>query len=672
MSSLRILVVDDDVVDRMAVQRALRRAPLGAELTVDEADSAEEALARLADSDADCVLLDLRLPGTNGLEVLAEMRARGHRSPVVMLTGQGDEQTAVEAMKAGAADYLTKASLDPERLARSILHAVRVRAAEHAAEIAREQVAAAEQRYRFLADSIPQMVWVATPSGVIEYVNRQWVEFTGLEAPAMQNDAWLAVIHPDDRDETQARWQEARARGTRFELQVRMRRKRDGVHRWHLSRAEALTLTDGTVRWFGTSTDIEDQKRAEAELVRLNAVAEAERRRAEESNSAKDQFLAVLSHELRTPLNSILGWISILRSSQVTPETLSRGLATIDRNARTQTQLIEDLLDVSRIVTGKLAIERKAVDVRDVASAALETVQPLAQAKRIVFVTSFAPEPLVVEGDAGRLQQVVWNLLVNAVKFTPEGGRVALAASREGEDVVVRVTDSGEGIDAAFLPHVFDRFRQADASFARTQGGLGLGLSIVHHIVERHGGKVVAASSGRGRGASFSVSLPARPDASLPSERFFPEANEDALRGIDILVVDDDDDSRDMLLAALERRGAVTRGASSVANARVELTARLPDVIVSDLGMPDEDGYALIAELRNKSPEAGGDIPTIALTGYAGLDDQRRARAAGFDQHISKPVDLSKLPQIIARLLAASSARSGAARPRTDSPANGG
>lgn len=657
MQQLRILVVDDDRVDRMTVQRALRAAPLLAHVVVLEATTVAEAREVLARAKVDCVLLDFQLPGTSGLELLESIRETHRSLPVVMLTGQGDQQTAVDAMRAGAADYLAKSQLDPERLERSILQAIRVKEAERAATVARERLEAAEQRYRFLAESIPQMVWVTDSELEIEYVNRRWVEYTGLDMNEAKGEGWLSIVHPDDRETVVARWNAARATAAPFESLARLRRATDGQYRWHLSRAEPHG-TGSSARWFGTTTDLEEQKRAEAELVRIKEAAEADRLRAEEANRAKDQFLAVLSHELRTPLNSILGWISILRGPGAAGETVARGLATIDRNARAQAQLIEDLLDVSRIVAGKLVIDARPVDIRDIAAASLETVRPMAAAKNIALDTHVVASPLVVHGDGARLQQVIWNLLVNAVKFTPDGGNVVLRVEKNGDRAVVRVADTGEGIAPSFLPRMFDRFLQADASFTRTKGGLGLGLSIVKHLVERHGGDIAATSAGPGQGATFTVSLPLAAAEQLVPGRPRPDAGHSSLRGVDILVVDDDDDSREMLVAALARHGAVIRDARSVAAARRELATRLPDVVVSDIGMPGEDGFALIRELRRLPPDAGGRIPAIALTGYAGLDDQRLARDAGFDHHVSKPVDLARLPRTIAGVLTANRAHS--------------
>ena len=634
-------------MDRLAAERALKRASLDRELVIVNAGSADEALAALAEASFDTVLLDLNLPGVTGVELVGALRTHDPFLPVIMLTGQGDEQTAVDAMKAGATDYLTKATLEPQRLARSIVRGIHMRDVERAADVARRQVEAAEERYRYLADSIPQMVWVFVESGGLEYVNQQWTDYCGLPRGATATDVW-AVVHPEDQAELAARWAESKTALTRFEVVARMRRKSDGVYRWHLHRASALRAKDGILRWFGTSTDIEAQKQTEAEHVRLKELAE-------ESNRAKDEFLAVLSHELRTPLNAILGWVQLLRSNFATADTLERGLATIDRSARTQTHLIEDLLDVSRMIAGKLDIESRNVDVRDVIAGALDMLRPIAAAKSVSLVAQIAPEPLLVVGDPGRLQQVIWNLLANAVKFNRTGGTVTIEAAAEGAAVRISVADNGIGISPALLPNVFDRFRQGDSSFTRRYGGLGLGLSIARNLVELHGGKIEARSDGADKGASFVIRLPFEGMEPAPRARTIPPTAKLSLEGVEVVVVDDDEDSREMLVVSLERDGAVVRSAPSVAAARELLAQKVPDVVLSDLGMPHEDGFDLIAHLRGLPRGAGGDTPAIALTGYAGLEDQRRVRSAGFDQHISKPVDPSTLPKIIARLLASRS-----------------
>jgi len=649
--ALSILVVDDDAVDRMAVRRALRDASLRAEVI--EAEDADEAARKLAARAVDCVLLDLQLPGTDGASLLRSLRAGGNTVPVVMLTGHGDEQTAVEIMKVGASDYIPKSSLSSERLVRSVRQAIRLHAVEADAARARRQVEEAERRYRFLAESIPQMVWVARPDLSVEYVNQRWRRYTGFDLDAMNARTWGAIVHPDDLPTFLESWAEATSRGVTYEAQWRLRRSEDGAWRWHLHRAEALVSTeDGSVRWFGTSTDIEDQKRAERELARWAKDAERQRESSEEANRSKDAFLAVLSHELRTPLGSILGWAGMMRRGEVARAEWPRGLEVIERNARSQLHLVEDLLDVSRIISGQLRIHRAEVDLRAVAGAVADALRPTAAEKCVTLDARVEGAPVVIEGDSARLQQVIWNLLGNALKFTPAGGRVSLGLTSDGRRAEIVVEDTGEGIALDVLPHVFERFHQSEGPTERRHGGLGLGLSIVRSVVELHGGTIVAESDGEGRGARFTVRFPLVEARATPSLLPPPDGDvESALAGARVLVVDDDDDARELMSMALSMRGADVTTASCVAEAREAFARGAPQVLVSDIGMPGEDGYALIRHVRSLAASKGGCVPAVALTGFASVQDERRAREAGFTQHVAKPVDLPTLVRLVARMV---------------------
>ncbi|WP_394836970.1 ATP-binding protein [Pendulispora rubella] len=383
---------------------------------------------------------------------------------------------------------------------------------------------------------------------------------------------------------------------------------------------------------------------------------ETARTHAERLNRMKDEFLATVSHELRTPLQAILGWVKLLSDGQVKPERVAKAIDVIERNARAQAQLIEDILDVSRIIAGKIRLDLKPVDMVSVVNGAIDTVRPAAQKKQIEIVATLGPALGGVVGDADRLQQVVWNLLSNAVKFTPAGGKVGIIATVNRGRVEVRVTDTGEGINPAFLPHVFERFRQADGTTTRSQGGLGLGLAIVRHIVELHGGTVEADSEGSGKGASFAVNLPVR---TLMSTARFAERDSGThptaavarrLDGKRILVVDDEEDARDLLMEVLKENGAESRGARSVAEALALVDEFRPDVILSDIGMPVDDGYTLIRRLRAIEAERQSPpIPAMALTAYAREADRRMALEAGYQVHVPKPVEPSALVEAIAR-----------------------
>ncbi|MBY0232241.1 MAG: response regulator [Gemmataceae bacterium] len=387
-----------------------------------------------------------------------------------------------------------------------------------------------------------------------------------------------------------------------------------------------------------------------AELARANDALQSEiawrqkaQEEAERANRVKDDFLATLSHELRTPLNALLGWTHLLRSGKLDAATTARGLEVLDRNTRAQAQLIDDLLDVSRIVTGKLRIESKPVDLAGVLQAALDTVRPAAGAKGVALSLR-AEGPCLTTGDAMRLQQVAWNLLSNAVKFTPRGGRVEAGIQRVGTWWELRVRDDGSGIDPDLLPHVFERFRQGDSSTTRQHGGLGLGLAIVRHLVELHGGTVSAESDGEGRGAAFRVLLPVA--AVAPAQAEAPPVPLGEIRGLRVLVVDDEADAREMVSFVLAGAGAEVRTCAGAEEALACLDGFAPDVLVSDIGMPGQDGYALLRQVR----ERGSLVPAVALTAFARAEDRMRALAAGFQMHAAKPIDPAALAHAVRAL----------------------
>ena len=379
------------------------------------------------------------------------------------------------------------------------------------------------------------------------------------------------------------------------------------------------------------------------------------RAQAEAANQAKDEFLATVSHELRTPLSAILGWARLLRSGRMAAEKNTRALEAIERNAVAQAQLIDDLLDVSRIVTGKLRLERDEIDLHKVIGAAIDSVRPAMEARRIRFTAELDPAAARVLGDPTRLQQVVWNLLSNAVKFTPGEGRVDLRLRRLDSHVELTVRDDGEGIEPQFLPRVFQRFEQQDSRSSRAHGGLGLGLAISRHLVELHGGTIEASSEGAGRGATFTVKLPLLPPSASESP---PAALDRAallecpaeLHGLKVLVVDDEPDARELMATMISGCGCVVHGAASAREALALVRALHPDVIVSDIGMPGEDGYELMRQLRRLPPEEGGRTPAAAVTAYARPADRRQALRAGFEMHLPKPVDPADLLATLATL----------------------
>lgn len=419
-----------------------------------------------------------------------------------------------------------------------------------------------------------------------------------------------------------------------------------------------------------TARELAAQERAGALLREREAREEAEK-----ADRLKDEFLATLSHELRTPLTSVLGWATLIRSGDIDEANYAVALETIERNARLQARLIDDLLDVSRIITGNLHLELRPIDLWPVVEAARDAVRPTAEAKDIQMRTSLAPSRCSIKGDSNRLRQVVWNLLLNAIKFTPRGGSVSTDLHCNEASVILTVSDTGEGIDADFLPHVFDRFRQAEGSISRRQGGLGLGLAVVRHLVELHGGSVSASSEGKGKGATFTVELPlvnqeegsvarnvevpadlkedvvpaivaANPGQVKKGRATFPKEKtnvEVSLSGINVLLVEDDVDARNLIHQLLELRGAKVTSAASAAEALKAFKVTIPDVLVSDIAMPDEDGYSLLRKVRSLPHERGGQIPAIALTGYASAKDKADTFAAGYQAHLAKPLEPADL-----------------------------
>jgi signal transduction histidine kinase/ActR/RegA family two-component response regulator len=439
-------------------------------------------------------------------------------------------------------------------------------------------------------------------------------------------------------------------------MEYRLRRK-DGEYRWTIGAANPWFGVDDQFKgYIGSVIDITERKAAEAERDRLLQLEQAARTEAETANRIKDEFLAVLSHELRSPLNPILGWARLLQTREFQPAEIKKAIATIERNAKLQAQLIEDLLDVSRILQGKLNLNMFPVNLVLVIEAGLETVRLAAEAKEIQIQTRLDASVGKVLGDSGRLQQVIWNLLSNAVKFTPEGGKIAIQLERIDTQAQITISDTGKGISPDFLPHVFEYFRQADSTTTRRFGGLGLGLAIVRHLIELHGGMIWAESLGEGQGAIFTVRLPLIKKDLTPKQQINIDAlnassTTEIFTGIQILVVDDDDDTREFHTFVLEQAGASIIAVASAKEALQVLAESEPDIMLSDIAMPEIDGYMLMRQVKTLQAKQAKQIPAIALTAYAGEINQQQALESGFQRHLSKPIEPEELVKAIATLI---------------------
>ncbi len=522
------------------------------------------------------------------------------------------------------------------------------------------------ERFQQLANSISQLAWMAKPDGSIFWYNQRWYDYTGATAEAQKGWGWESVHDPNELPRIKEKWKAALASGEPWEDTFPLRRH-DGTFRMHLSRAHPFRDAEGKiVYWFGTNTDITEQQNLVRDREELLDAERAARTEAERVSRMKDEFLATLSHELRTPLNAILGWSQLMRRGKDDVETLNEGLDVIERNARVQTQLIEDLLDMSRIISGKIRLDVQHVDLASIVDAAVESVRPSASAKEIKLRKILDPLAGPVAGDPNRLQQIVWNLLTNAIKFTPKGGKVEVLLERVNSHVEITVTDTGQGIAPEFLPHVFDRFRQADSSTTRQHGGLGLGLAIVKQLVELHGGRVRVKSAGPNQGATFSVDIPIVVTKHAEGPREHPRApvapshdsNPISLDGLCVLVIDDEPDARELLRRILEECHARVLLADSADQGLQILKTDQPNVIISDIGMPKTDGYEFVRKLRQLPLDQGGKIPAIALTAFARSEDRTRAMMAGFQVHISKPIEPQELLATIASVAGRTGPRS--------------
>lgn len=498
-----------------------------------------------------------------------------------------------------------------------------------------------EERDRFFSLSI-DMLAIANFDGYFIHLNPSWEKTLGWTETELMETPFIEFVHPEDKERTLKEVKKLSQGEDTIQFENRYLTK-DGSYRW-LAWNSATVIEHKIV--YAVARDITERKAVEEAREQLLISEQNAREAAEQANRIKDEFLAVVSHELRTPLNPILGWSKLLQQGRLNPTRTAEAIATIERNAKLQVQLIDDLLDISRILRGKLSLEVDLVPLDTVIAAASDTVRLAAEAKSIEMQVSYPESSLAVSGDAGRLQQVVWNLLSNAVKFTPNGGRIEISLSQIGEYdekslpcAQIKVKDTGKGIHPEFLPYVFEHFRQEDAATTRRFGGLGLGLAIVKQIVELHGGNVKVESEGEGLGATFTIQIPLADKSANVSISPSSEISANNLNGIVILVIDDESDTRQLMTFVLEEANATVISVASGKEALAAIALSVPDLVISDIGMSEMDGYMLMREIRQLPLSQGGSLKAIALTAYAGESDRSLAMAAGFQRHLPKPID---------------------------------
>ena len=639
-----ILNVDDTASSRYTKSRILRQAGY----TVVEADNGADALRLVRELLPQLVVLDVKLPDMSGIDVCRKIKSDpGTRMiPVVQISATFvTPHDQLVGLEGGAEIYLTE-PVEPLELTTAVRVLLRLHSIERG-------LVQSEARWRSFMDSNIIGVTIIKHGRFVD-ANDAFVRMTGYTRDELLGGplSWRSLTAPESLDRSEAAAAELRARGTCGPFEKQYLRK-DGSRIWGMT--AAAMILDGEDQWLTFVLDISDRKHATVEREAAFTREHAARTQAEEATRLKDEFLANLSHELRTPMNAIIGWTHLLRSGRLDESQRQRALESIDRGARSQAKLIEDLLDVSRIVSGKLSLTLQPVDLPAVIDAALESLRPAAQSRGVKLEKGPVPPDFTVMGDAGRLQQVFLNILSNAVKFTPAGGRIDVSTVSKGGDAEVAIADTGEGISAEFLPYVFDRFRQADGTSTRTHMGLGLGLAIVRHVVELHSGTVRVTSPGEGKGATFTVTIPLatgvegtprKPVADRMPGLYGPAGG----LGVRVLVVEDDPGTREIVSAILERGGFSYRVATRASEALSVLDDWLPDAIVSDIGMPNVDGYEFMRQLRARPANLGGLIPALALTAYARAADRDEALGAGYQAHVAKPVDPVDLVRAITEL----------------------
>jgi PAS domain S-box-containing protein len=641
MALANVMIVEDEAIIAKDIEKSLE--DLGYAVTA-AAASGKEAIKKVAETRPDVVLMDIVLRGgMDGIEAAEIIRTRFH-VPVVYLTAHADENTIQRAKITEPYGYILKPFEE-----RALHTAIQMTLYKHKAET---QFREDGQRLSAITKSLGDAVIATDLDEAITFMNPIAEALTGWRQEEALGKPLAEVFHvvsEPTRHPIESPAQKALQEGAVVGM---------ANHTILINKDKTETTIENSVAPIrddsGNVTgavlvfhDSAERKRLEDEL----------RQRIEEltvNNHTKDEFLAALSHELRTPLSSVLGWARVLRSGNLDKATAARALETIERNAKLQARLIEDTLDVSRIIMGKLHLNIRLVELASIIKSAVDAMRPMAEVRGVRLDAVLDSKAGTISGDPDRLHQVVWNLLSHAIKSTPQDGRVEVRIEATEDQVQIKVTNTGQGISAEALPHVFDRFRKGVDLDQEPLGGLGLGLSIARHLVELHGGTIQAESPGPGMGSTFTVNLPRKAARSEASALTVADDallhSPTALNGLSVLVVDDEAEARDFITTVLEQRGARAIAVSSAAEAMEVLKRTRPDVLISDIRMPDEDGYDLIRKVRTLESESGGRIPAVALTGYARFEDRMRVLSAGYQMHVAKPVEPTELAAVVASL----------------------
>ncbi len=642
LAGAHVLVVDDDE----GILRLARKSLVRAGARVDTCTGVGEARAVLAARTPDVLVLDYQLDGAEtGLDFFRRLRAEDVRVPAILVTGFTDESRVIAALRAGVSDVVPKSGdyLDylPEAVARVLAQVVLQRDSDQAL-LLRDR----EEHYRTLSEALPHLVFTCGADGECDFLSKQWCEYTGLDAGTTHGLAWLDAVHPDDRDEIRDTWLKAvRTNNDDYRHELRIRRH-DGAYRWFDVRIVAMRDPRGSVnKWFGSCTDIHAQRESNEERELLLASEQAARQAAEEANRAKDRFLAMLSHELRTPLTPVLAGTRLLEQIPGLPEAARAGVLMIRRNIELEARLIDDLLDLTRVANGKLSLTLDTVDVHEVIDAVLELFHSEMQIKQQDVHVEREAQQHYVRGDRARMQQMFWNLVRNAAKFTPDGGHIFVRTRDERMHVVIEVEDTGIGIAPEQIGKLFHAFEQGSHNMTRQFGGLGLGLAVTKALTEAHGGTVSAKSPGTHCGATFTIVLPtAAPGSGVarPADHSGPHR----AGALEILLIEDHEDTAEVMSQLIRALGHEVAVATSVAGALALTAAQRFDLVVSDIGLPDGSGIDFIRAFRKESA-----APAIALTGFGTDDDVRRSIDAGFTAHLTKPVNFEQLERLIEEMV---------------------